>query len=39
MMFAYNELVKKNWKGMYGIVYAMSFSAFVYFIAYFVGLW
>ena len=39
LMFANNELVKKNWKGMYGILYALSFSSFVYFIAYFVGLW
>ena len=40
VMFANNELVKKNnWKGMYGILYALSFSTFGYFIAYFVGIW
>tara|TARA_B100000674_G_scaffold492702_1_gene513329 strand:+ start:846 stop:1373 length:528 start_codon:yes stop_codon:yes gene_type:complete len=39
LMFAYGELVKENWKGMYGILYSMSFTSLVYFIAYFVGLW
>ena len=39
LMLANNELMKKNWKGMFGILYALSFSSFVYFIAYFVGLW
>ena len=39
LLFANRELVKKNWKGMYGILYALSFSSFVYFIAYIVALW
>lgn len=39
LLFANRELVKKNWKGMYGILYALSFSSFVYFIAYIVVLW
>ena len=39
LLLANRELVKKNWKGMYGVLYALSFSSFVYFIAYFVGLW
>ena len=39
LVFANSELVKNNWKGMYGILYALSFSTFIYFIAYFVGLW
>ena len=39
LVFANSELVKNNWKGMCGILYALSFSTFIYFIAYFVGLW
>jgi len=40
LLFAYREIVeKRGWKGMYGILYALSLSTFVYFIAYFVGLW
>ena len=39
LMFANSELVKENWKRMYGILHALSFSSLVYFIAYFVGLW
>ena len=39
LMFANGELMKENWRGMYGILYAISFSSFIYFIAYFVGLW
>ena len=39
LMFANGELMKENWRGMYGILYAISFSSFAYFIAYFVGLW
>ena len=40
LIFANNELVKKNnWKGMYGILYALSFSTFGYFIAYSAGIW
>lgn len=39
LMFAKRKLEKKNWKGMYGVLYALSFSTFVYSIAYLVGLW
>ena len=39
LRLANSELVKENWKGMNGILHALSFSSFVYFIAYFVGLW
>tara|TARA_B100001113_G_C21050230_1_gene596408 strand:- start:562 stop:1101 length:540 start_codon:yes stop_codon:yes gene_type:complete len=39
LMFAYGRLMKEDWKGLCGVLYAISFSSFVYFIAYFVGLW